>query len=129
MSGVHRMAQHRSAVRVIEARTLASDRSFPRHSHGQLGIGVILSGAHRSWSGIGHVEAHAGDIIMVNPGEMHDGMPIGGVRGHSVWSSAHNWFGVVVMMVKLRILSPAVERQVSHNPAMPISRRSASAIA
>jgi AraC-like DNA-binding protein len=80
MSGVHRMAQHRSAVRGIEARTLASDRSFPRHSHDQLGIGVILSGAHRSWSGIGHVEAQADDIIMVNPGEMHDGMPIGGVR-------------------------------------------------
>jgi hypothetical protein len=29
----------------------------------------------------------------------------------------------------LRILSPAGERQVSHNPAMPISRRLASAIA
>jgi hypothetical protein len=26
-------------------------------------------------------------------------------------------FGLVVMMVKLRILSPAGERQVSHNPA------------
>jgi len=30
-----------------------------------------------------------------------------------LWSSAHNSFGVVVMMVKLRILSPAGERQVS----------------
>jgi hypothetical protein len=29
------------------------------------------------WSGIGNVEAHADDIIMVNPGEMHDGMPLG----------------------------------------------------
>jgi hypothetical protein len=29
---------------------------------------------------------------------------------------------LVVMMVKLRILSPAGERQVSHNPAMRISR-------
>ena len=43
--------------------------------------------------------------------------------GMRLWSSAHNSFGVVVMMVKLRILSPAGERQVSHNPAMPISRR------
>jgi AraC-like DNA-binding protein len=57
---------------------LASDRVFPRHSHDQLGIGIMVSGAHRSWSGIGHVEARAGDIIMVNPGEMHDGMPLGG---------------------------------------------------
>jgi hypothetical protein len=37
-------------------------------------------------------------------------------------SSAQSSFGVVVMMVKLRILSPAGERQVFHNPAMPISR-------
>jgi AraC-like DNA-binding protein len=41
----------------------------------------MFSGAHRSWSGVGHVEAQAGDIIMVNPGEIHDGMPVGdGVR-------------------------------------------------
>jgi AraC-like DNA-binding protein len=72
------MIQHRSALCWVEARTLASDRVFPRHSHDQLGVGVIVSGAHRSWSGIGNVEARAGDIIMVNPGEMHDGMPLGG---------------------------------------------------
>jgi AraC-like DNA-binding protein len=77
MPRLHRMVQHRSALRWVEARTLASDHVFPRHSHDQLGVGVMLSGAHRSWSGIGHVEAHAGDIIMVNPGEMHDGMPLG----------------------------------------------------
>jgi hypothetical protein len=42
--------------------------------------------------------------------------------GIRLCSSAHNSFGVVVVvMVKLRILSPAGERQVSHNPAMPIS--------
>jgi hypothetical protein len=45
-----------------------------------------------------------------------------------LWSSAHKVFGWVVMIVKLRILS-AGERQVSHKPAMPISRRLASAIA
>jgi hypothetical protein len=33
------------------------------------------------------------------------------------------------MIVKLRILSPAGERQVSQRPAMPIRRRSFSAIA
>jgi hypothetical protein len=44
-------------------------------------------------------------------------------------SSAHNSFGGVVTMVKLRIRSPAGERQVSHKPAMPINRRPFSAIA
>ncbi len=78
VSRVHHVEQHRSAIPGVEARTLASDRAFPRHSHDQLGIGVMFSGAHRSWSGVGHVEAQAGDTIMVNPGEMHDGMPVGG---------------------------------------------------
>jgi AraC-like DNA-binding protein len=59
--------------------TLVSDHHFPRHSHDQYGIGVIEFGAHRSWSGTGAVEASAGDVIMVNPGEMHDG------RGERGW--------------------------------------------
>lgn len=56
--------------------TIASNHQFPRHAHDQFGIGVIRSGAQRSWSGIGQVEAGPGDVIMVNPGEMHDGVPI-----------------------------------------------------
>ncbi len=76
--GTHRAEQHRSAVPGIEAFTLASDRSFPRHAHDQFGIGVLHFGAQRSWSGIGPVEARAGDVITVNPGEMHDGDPVQG---------------------------------------------------
>ena len=74
-SRIHHVEQHRSAVPGIEAMTLASNHHFPRHSHDQFGVGVIAFGAQRSWSGVGHVEASAGDVIMVNPGEMHDGAP------------------------------------------------------
>ncbi|MBA2781023.1 AraC family transcriptional regulator [Halomonas kenyensis] len=63
--------------------SLASSRTFPRHSHDQYGIGFIVSGGHRSWSQAGRVNALAGDIITVNPGEMHDGAPIGGT--HRAW--------------------------------------------
>ena len=59
--------------------TLFSNHAFPRHSHDHFGIGVMMSGARRSCSIIGQVEAEAGDVIMVNPGEMHDGMPVDGV--------------------------------------------------
>ena len=59
--------------------TLYSNHAFPRHSHDQYGIGIMTSGAQRSWSVIGEVESRAGDVIMVNPGEMHDGMPAGRV--------------------------------------------------
>jgi AraC-like DNA-binding protein len=58
--------------------SLFSNHAFPRHSHDQFGIGIMTSGAQRSWSVIGQVESEAGDVIMVNPGEMHDGMPVGG---------------------------------------------------
>ena len=55
--------------------SLYSDHSFPRHSHDQYGIGIMTSGAQRSWSVIGQVESLTGDVIMLNPGEMHDGVP------------------------------------------------------
>ncbi len=54
-----------------------SARAFGRHSHDTYGFGVIDGGAQRSSSGRGPVEAGAGDVITVNPGEVHDGAPIG----------------------------------------------------
>jgi AraC-like DNA-binding protein len=53
-------------------------RAFPRHTHDQFGLGVVERGAQRSLSGRGVVEAGRGDTITVNPGEVHDGIPIGG---------------------------------------------------
>jgi len=78
---MHMVAQHRSAFPGVEAMTLLTDHAFPRHSHDGFGIGVMTAGAQRSWSGIGPVESTAGDVITVNPGEMHDGTPIHGARG------------------------------------------------
>lgn len=57
-----------------------SARAFGRHTHDEYGIGLIAAGAQRSASGRGPVEAGAGDVITVNPGEVHDGAPIGGAR-------------------------------------------------
>ena len=76
VSRIHWAEQHRSTVPGIEPMTLVSNHHFPRHSHDQYGIGVIAFGAQRSWSGVGLVSASAGDVIMVNPGEMHDGVPL-----------------------------------------------------
>lgn len=61
----------------IVAVMAVSRRSFPRHTHEQFGIGVIQAGAQRSASGRGTVEAGPGDTITVNPGEVHDGVPVG----------------------------------------------------
>lgn len=58
--------------------TLLTEHHFPRHAHDGFGIGVMTSGGQRSWSGIGFVESSPGCVITVNPGEMHDGAPLGG---------------------------------------------------
>jgi AraC-like DNA-binding protein len=70
--------QYRSKIPGIDAMEFESGRAFPRHCHDQYGVGVLLSGAQVSWSGLGRVEAFAGSVITVNPGEMHDGIPLGG---------------------------------------------------
>lgn len=61
----------------VEAVQAQSKHSFGRHMHAQFGIGVVLQGAQKSLSGVGMVEAVAGDTITVNPGEIHDGAPLG----------------------------------------------------
>lgn len=71
-----------STVAGIEAVNANSDISFGRHTHDQFGIGLMDSGGQKSLSGRGYVESNAGDIITFNPGEVHDGTPLGGPR---VW--------------------------------------------
>lgn len=66
----------RCAIAGVEATVAETAHAFPRHSHDRFGVGVIVSGGHRSASGRGLVEARANDAIMVNPGEVHDGSPL-----------------------------------------------------
>ena len=74
---VHQVVIHPAGLAGVAAMTLFSDHSFPRHSHDQYGIGIMTSGRQRSWSVVGQVESAAGDVIMLNPGELHDGRPAG----------------------------------------------------
>lgn len=57
---------------------IESNRHYGKHSHATYGFGILESGGQSSLSGQGSVDAYAGDIITVNPGEVHDGRPIGG---------------------------------------------------
>lgn len=52
---------------------------YERHWHTTFGVGLMERGAHRSMSGRGMVDARAGEVITLNPGEVHDGRPLGGV--------------------------------------------------
>lgn len=73
----HSVSFHATHVREVDAMTAASARSFARHAHDQYGIGVIDAGGHVSLSDAGVVEAVPGNLILVNPGEVHDGRPLG----------------------------------------------------
>ncbi len=64
-------------MRGVDAVSADTSHTFGRHTHDQFGIGVILRGAQKSMSARGIVEAEAGDVITVNPGEVHDGSPLG----------------------------------------------------
>lgn len=77
MGSRHSETQIAAAVGVL-AVSVGSDRRFARHSHEQYGIGVFDVGGHRSASGRGMVEARPGDVVTVNPTEIHDGAPLGG---------------------------------------------------
>lgn len=72
---------HDGAITAVDAH---SDRSFARHAHDEFGVGLVTGGAQRSWSGRGAVEAARGELITVNPGEVHDGMPVGEERSWSM---------------------------------------------
>ena len=69
---------HRDVGPGIDAVFADSAYHFARHTHDQFGIGVIERGGQLSHSGRGQVEAGPGDVITVNPGEVHDGQPVGG---------------------------------------------------
>ncbi|WP_313701043.1 AraC family ligand binding domain-containing protein [Achromobacter sp.] len=73
----------RSAIPGVQAVSARSRHAFARHTHDQFGIGVMRAGAQVSHSGRGQVEAGPGYVITVNPGEVHDGAPIG--DGERAW--------------------------------------------
>jgi AraC-like DNA-binding protein len=68
---------HPTSLSGLEAVSATSEHVFPKHTHETYGIGFLSAGAQISASGRGQVEAEAGQLITVNPGEVHDGAPIG----------------------------------------------------
>jgi len=74
VASMHKAVRHTSTLAGVNTIAIHSDRTFPRHTHDEFGFGLMQSGGHKTWSGRGLVEASAGDIITVNPGELHDGV-------------------------------------------------------
>ncbi|WP_440533418.1 AraC family ligand binding domain-containing protein [Variovorax sp. YR566] len=62
----------------VHGTAMDSARHYGRHWHATYGVGLLDHGAQSSASGRGKVDAYAGDLITTNPGEVHDGRPLGG---------------------------------------------------
>lgn len=62
----------------VHGTAMDSARHYGRHWHSTYGVGLLDDGAQSSASGRGKVDAYAGDLITTNPGEVHDGRPLGG---------------------------------------------------
>ncbi|MET3611979.1 AraC-like DNA-binding protein [Rhizobium aquaticum] len=71
-------AAHATGVEGLQAVSGRSAHCFPRHTHDDFGVGLVVSGGQVSASGRGQVEAGPGNVITVNPGEVHDGAPVRG---------------------------------------------------
>ena len=88
MPTAHRSRVIASPHAGVYATEVDSARHYARHWHTTYGFGLIARGAHRSASPVGAVDAFEGDIVCMNPGDVHDGKPLGGPSRH--------WFTVYV---------------------------------
>lgn len=84
---LHHARLLRSPLEGVYGVDLRSDRTFGRHWHDGFGFGVMEEGGHRSASGRGTVQALAGQVVTSNPGEVHDGTPMG--RQPRRWRMVH----------------------------------------
>jgi AraC-like DNA-binding protein len=66
-----------SPISGVYSTHIDSDHHFGRHWHDDYGFGFLEHGAQVWWSGRGNVRGYAGDVITTNPGEVHDGRPLG----------------------------------------------------
>ena len=92
-----------------------SARHYGRHWHETHGVGLLEAGAQTSASGRGIVDAYAGQVITTNPGEVHDGRPLGGASRR--WRMLYFDPGVMASMTEasaphhanIEFLRPVIE--------------------
>ena len=63
---------------VVRVEATLADFEFPAHSHDHVCIGLVRSGEHNCRYGLRRHTVAQGDLMLVNPGEVHDGRPSAG---------------------------------------------------
>jgi AraC-like DNA-binding protein len=94
-----------------------SARVYDRHWHTTFGFGVMERGAHRSMSGRGIVDAAPGDIITTNPGEVHDGRPLG--------AASRRWRMIYLEDTAMAAFAGGGERAIHVRLTQPVFRDAA----
>ncbi|KRD22222.1 AraC family transcriptional regulator [Acidovorax sp. Root267] len=117
---IHRCQVFASPWQGVYCTHAESSRHYGRHWHAVYGLGLLDDGAQSSASGRGPVDAYAGDLITTNPGEVHDGQPLG--------SASRRWRMVYLEPAALQALADnevpgagadiALTRPVIQDPAL-----------
>jgi AraC-like DNA-binding protein len=94
----------------VHGTSISSNRHYGRHWHATFGVGVIDEGAQSSASGCGNVDAYAGNLIATNPGEVHDGRPLG--------ANARRWRMLYLEPDALRWAVDAASAGAAHDLAL-----------
>ena len=66
-----------SPLKGVYSTHIDSAQQFGRHWHDTYGFGFLEHGAQEWFSGRGIVRGYPGEVITTNPGEVHDGRPLG----------------------------------------------------
>ena len=66
-----------SPLKGVYSTHIDSAQQFDRHWHDTYGFGFLEHGAQEWFSGRGIVRGYPGEVITTNPGEVHDGRPLG----------------------------------------------------
>src|SRR6266481_9939283 len=66
-----------SPLKGVYSTHIDSAQHFDRHAHDTYGFGFLEHGAQEWFSGRGIVRGYPGEVIATNPGEVHDGRPLG----------------------------------------------------
>ena len=85
---------------------------FGKHWHDTFGMGILERGAQSWCSGRGQVRGYAGDVITLNPGEIHDGRPLG--------AETRAWRILYIDVTTLQPFLPAASRNAAiARPVIP----------
>lgn len=116
MSGDHVSAFATARPGVVGVDARLSRFAFPAHSHDHVCIGLMLDGAKTSRYGLRRHTVEAGDLVLVNPGEVHDGHPAD--RGVRVYTMLEVEIGALARLCRDSLGRDALEfeRPVLRDP-------------